>query len=270
VNPVVDIVYGYTNVEQLTIARDIVVKATATSGTPIIHVGSEVSGYPRDLNFRGTDFTYAGDQIDSMAQRSSGFEWTIEPRNAGQLGHVDLWLVLYYPQRGSSTPSIVLRKTPDGGNMSVESAIENTAADRRSRVWATGTGQPPSQVMAYDEDPGVADGLSLLRETMTNYSTVSSTSRLADHAQQERQSRAVPTNFMSVRVYFPSGGTTGIDPEKYGVGDRVRLIYTDAFFDMDLPAARITERSLHFFGSAADSAVLTVDLADVQLPDVSD
>lgn len=265
VNPVADVVYGYTATEQLTIARAIMTYATAGAGAPTVIQGAETSGVTRDLNWLGSDFRYAGDLIDSMASREQGFEWTLAPQRDAVSGLPVLYFGLYYPQRGTGAPTLTFRKIPGSGNFSLEGRIADTAVDRRSQVWTTGAGSPPDRPMAVDSDPDIAAGTALLRETSSSYSSVTDVATLAQHARAERAFRSVPTNTVAIKVFFAD-----LDPSLYGPGDRAQLIYEDEGVSLALPAVRIIDRAMSVSPSDGPPyAVLTLDLADFEMPDTA-
>jgi hypothetical protein len=258
-NPVSDVTYTNTNTDQLVIARSILAAAIAGNGTPNIMTGAELSGVNRDLNW--------------LATRGKGFEWNIEVRPDNLTGHPTLWFVPYYPARGSGQPAIsltvrsaiALTSTGKNGNCSIEGTIDDSAVNRRTRVWATGKGTPPDQLMAFDDDPDLAADLSLIKETKTGYTSISAVTTLAANARAERVFRSVPTSQVTVRATFAE-----VDPTRYGSGDRVQLFYQDEGVTLDFDAVRIVDVAITVnSGQIVDSALLTIDLSDNQLPDNS-
>lgn len=263
VNPVTDVVYGYTATDQLTIAQNIIGFATADTGCPTIAVGGETSGVVRDLNWLGSDFRYAADLIDSMASRSGGFDWAIQASQDAVTHRPVLRFVPYYPQRGNQSVALTFRKVPNGGNIIVDSPVDDSSTERRTRVWTTGKGSPPDRKMAYDEDPDVDAELTLLTETVTNYSSVDTIATLATNARAERNFRGVPTNTMAVKALFHD-----LDPTLYATGDRIQLVYADEGLSLSLPSVRIIDRQMHINpADGAPYAVITLDLSDTELPD---
>lgn len=264
VNPVTDVTYGYTATDQLTIAQAIITFATTGTGTPTIQTNGETSGVARDLNWLGSDFRYAADLIDSMATRDNGFDWTIGATTDAVTSLPSLVFQPFYPQRGGQSPSLVFKKTPNGGNFSPDGDIEDTTADRRTRIWTTGAGSPPDRLMASDQDPAMADDTVLLSESVSGYDSVITVATLAANAQTERAFRNVPTNTMTIRAFFAD-----LDPGLYGTGDRAQLIYSDEGLDIDLPAVRMIDVQHNVNIAGADYARITLDLSDSVLPDDS-
>lgn len=263
VNPVTDVVYGYTATDQLAIAQTIIGFATAGVGCPTITVGSETSGVLRDLNWLGSDFRYAADLIETMAARAGGFDWEIKAYPDAISGLPTLRFVPWYPQRGNQSVALTFRKVPNGGNIIVDQAIEDSSADTRSRVWTTGKGTPPDRKMAFDEHPDVTADTRLLTETVTNYSSVDTVATLATNARAERNFRATPTNTMQIKALFAD-----LDPTTYATGDRIQLVYADEGLSISLPSVRIIDRQLTVNSSSgADFATITLDLSDTELPD---
>lgn len=256
-----DIAYDWTGIDQLQIAKEIVAQVTSagiTDGRPTIATGEEVSGKTRDLNIKGMDFKNAGALIDSMAQRSGGFEWTVEVE-AGPDGLPSLRLGLYYPQRGSLIPGLVLRHTPDGANFQLSDKIQASIASRQTRCWATGSTE--SAQYAMDSDPALSSAGTLLCEGVRNYSSVSDRTTLASHARAEREYLSPEVNTLQGWVHENLLPVTS-----YRAGDRTRLVYLDAMYDLDLPAVRVISRSVEPL-SGAGKVGITLDLDDSEEPE---
>jgi hypothetical protein len=260
-NPPVERSYSYSQVDQLAISQDVVRLACLAPGAPQIAIGTETSGVLRDLSWKGTDFRDALSLIDSMASRDDGFEWTVDIRPDGLSGLPRLFYVPHFPNRGQEVLAAVFRATPYGGNFTVNNAVEDSSEERRTRVWATGEGEAPALPMAYDEDPNVAQSLTLLTESVTSHSNVTGIKTLSGHARAERLFRSVPNNTIQIKVYFAL-----LDPKTYGPGDRCQFVYQDEGYAINVPAARIIDRSLHVNTGEADYAIVTLDLADSAAP----
>lgn len=257
-----DNLYDWDQVDQLEIAREIVGYATlggSTAGRPVILLGSETSGKPRDLHEKGLNFRYAGEVIDTMATRDGGFEWWISIVPGAGGGPVPR-LSLAYPQRGGLVAGLLLRKTNAGANFKIVGDISRSSATRRTRVWTTGFAE--TLPFAADTDPAISGGLTLLREKQTSYDNVTDRTTLAEHARSERLFLHSKVNLLRVRVSLT-------DPPvgDYTAGDRGRLILMDRWYSMDLPAVRIVERSIVPLdeGGYVD---LALDLNDTELVEV--
>jgi hypothetical protein len=254
--------YSFTSSDQLLTARDIVALAIengTSEGRPNIVIGTETSGVQRDLNFTGLDFKRASELIDSMSRRDNGFEWTIESRY-GSDGLPQLYFVPSYPERGGSIAGLTFLSTPGNSNLVKYDAVDENGATQRERQWATGAGQPPDQIFAQDTDPALSSGGILLREDVTNYSSVVNRSTLASHARAERLYYAGGTELFNIQV------TTGRpDAATYFAGDRGRLRIKDRWIDWDLPAVRIISKKT----KPEDGVVeIALDLNDSVLPEV--
>jgi hypothetical protein len=267
-NPVSDTTFSATNTDQFTIARNILSTfVIGKPGCPAINLGTEGSGVNRDLNFHGSDQKFVGDQIDSMGNRDNGFEWNIEARPSGSKGDPSLWFAPYFPARGGlNNQLLIFFQQETGGNILELSNPTETTADRRTRVWATGAGQPPDQPVAYDEDPNIAAGTGLLRESLKNYNSVTVLSTLADHARAEREyrSQALQSVTLSVSLSDP-------DYKAYLSGDKIKLLVVDDWINWDFDVVRIIDRTFKLNDSAdspkPDMVQLVVDLNDRSLPE---
>lgn len=265
VNPAIDKIYSQTATDQFAIARYILGFVNSDVGCPAIGLGTELSGVNRDFATQGTQFKYVGDLIDSMSNRDNGFDWNIaiEP-NAG--GDPSLWFRPYWPKRGNVNSTVILlHEQPTGGNILGFSAQSDSAASLRTRCWATGAGQPPDMLFAYDQDPALAAGFTLLGERVDNYGTVTDIATLAGHARTARkyygQARSTVT---------PVVGLDDPDFRLYGSGDKVRIRVQDSWWDYDFDAARIIDRQFNVNNEGdspdVDNVSLTIDLTDTALP----
>ncbi|SRR6266498_21816 len=264
-NPVTDVSYTQTNKDQFLISRLLIAATVNTDvGCPLINVGTELSGIIRTLTATGSEMKFLGNVIDSMANRDDGFEWEIQTR-PDNAGHPSLWFVPSFPSRGGLNNQILLiHQMPDGGNILDMDDPENTSIDRRSRIWATGTGQPPDQPVAFDQDSSMALDFSLLREGVTNYNSVSFLSTLADHARAERTYRNNTLQQVALTVALDDP-----DFQSYSSGDKIRLLVTDDWIDWDFDSVRIIDRTFSVGNDGArkiDSVKLLIDLNDTELP----
>lgn len=264
-NPVTDKLYSWTNTDQFTIARNLITAVMAGEvGCPTINMGTELSGVLRELTFHGSDQKYLGAQIDSMANRDNGFEWNIDIRPDNQ-GRPSLWFAPSFPMRGGlNNQALLLHDEAQGGNILGMDDPENTSSERRSRVWTTGPGQPPDQMVAYDEDPALTGGSLLLRETVRPYNNgITKLTTLADHARAERVYRTQTIQQVSVDVSVDDP-----DLRTYASGDKVRLKVQDEWVQWDFGSVRIVDRVVRLNRSdKPDMASLLIDLNDTELPE---
>lgn len=175
-DPPADQTFAWEDVDQLEIARDIITAATSDIGGPVINLDTtQTSGITRTVNFQGSAFKYAGDFLDDLSQRDGGFDWDIEVHSNVSTGDPELWLGLYYPQRGTGKSIGILKSTETGGNatLSSDGQIDDTAENKRSRVWATGSGSPPDQVMTFDEDTSLSADVALPAVQAESYTSKS-------------------------------------------------------------------------------------------------
>lgn len=265
VNPPVDKVYSQTATDQFAIARYILGFVNTDVGTPHINLGTELSGVNRDFATQGTQFKYVGDLIDSMANRDNGFDWTIAIESDSN-GMPALWFRPFWPGRGQvNNQVILLNEQPTGGNIISISGQQDSAAALRTRCWATGSGQPPDMLFAYDQDPALAAGFTLNAARVDNYGTVTDIVTLAQHARTARAYYGQTRSTITPRVAL-----TDPDHRLYGPGDKVRLRIQDDWWDYDFDSVRIIDKQYNVNNEgdspAPDSVSVTIDLTDTQLP----
>lgn len=257
-----DVIYSWTAKDQLQIARDIVSYATAGGagdGCPQISFGTLLSGKLRDLNVKGTQFKYAGELLDSLAQRDNGFEWGIDiVDGADRLP--SLRLALDYPERGGKIDGLIFMQTQSAANIRPVGQIRRSSAERATRQWTTGAAENNASAFAVDSDPALPDGYTLLRERVSSYNSVTDRTTLASHAVSEREFRNPKINVLDVEVTL----TSPMDINSYRAGDRGRLVLRNGWYDVDLPSVRILSREIN---PLAGKVVLSLDLEDYELPE---
>jgi len=260
-----DTLYTYTNTDQLIIARNLVAAATvggtAVGVPPILTNASLMSGKNRDLSFAGTQMKNLGQQIDTIANRDGGFEWSIESKPGSLDGLPQLWFVPYFPERGTQAAGVSFRATEGGHGNFIPGDVEEDMSSRFERFWTTGAGQAPDATWAMDQDPELANGTYLRSDGSASYSTVSERSTLSSHARRNRKFYAPGVNLVQGTVPFAK-----INPDAYGIGDRVRYRVKDRWTDMDLASVRIVEKKISM--ADAGSATVTLDTTDITLPEV--
>jgi hypothetical protein len=265
VNPPVDKIYSQTATDQFAIARYILGFSNADVGTPHINLGTELSGVNRDFSTQGTQFKAIGDLVDSMANRDNGFDWNIAVESDSN-GNPSLWFRPYWPKRGQVNNQIILlHEQPTGGNILEFTDQNDSAAAKRTRCWAAGSGQPPDMLVAYDQDPSLSGGFVLLTERVDNYSTVTEITTLAQHARTARKYYGQARSTVTAKM-----GMADPNHTLYGSGDKVRLRVQDDWWDYDFDAVRIIDKQYNANNEgdspAPDTVSLTIDLTDTQLP----
>jgi hypothetical protein len=272
-NPPTDTLWSFTGIDQFAISRSLFSSSSppgvlADYGVPAINLGTELSGVLRTLTFQGSQFKFVGELIDSMAYRDQGFDWyiSVEP-DANRMP--SLWLRMAFPGRGSLNNQILVFQSQNktGGNILSMEDPEDSSDETRTRTWATGSGTPPDQVVAFDEDPDLSSDVTLLTcERVDNYTTVSDNGTLASHARQTRAfyGQAIKQSVITVSLTDP-------DYNSYVPGDKIRLVVQDDWTDWDFDAVRIVDREFHIFnqggGAQPDTVKLTIDLNDDELPE---
>jgi hypothetical protein len=256
--------YSYTNEDQLSIARKLLIEVTDFgyfAGAPVIEYDSlQVSGKNRDLSFWGSQMQRCGSLIDSMANRDGGFEWTLEGIPNTSTGLPKMHFYTAYPERGALVAGLHFKSTPSGSNCEPGDITED-ASQEYNRFWTTGAGQPPDQLYAWDFAPELVTGQILRLDGNASYPSVSERSTLTSHARRARKF------FSSGIETVPISHNWGqIDPDSYAIGDRGRLQLRDRWVNIDEAAVRVISKEVDTSGAGSVSTLL--DLTDYTLPEV--
>lgn len=267
VNPPAEVSYSWTGMDQFTIAQELVNLATSGYGTPSISTPAASSGILRDLSFYGSEFIYAGDAIDRMANRDRGFEWDIAI-GTNDAGHPRLDLSLSYPKNQLVNNSVLFKSTDSGGNVTAFTSPDDSSETVITRVWGTGSGSSGADLLiAYDEEPSLPSDQILLVESK-EYANSSTTQieTVASHVQGIRQFHSSGLQQISITVPLDLP-----DFRSYFIGNKIRLIIRDEVLDLDFRSVRIVRRTFNLSASGEspkeDSIELLIDLNDTQLPE---
>lgn len=258
---------GGNALEQTTMMRDLIALGLDTTGAPRFVVDTPTaSGVVRERTCLMLDRSI-GEYLDGLSSWNieRGAEWWVyitedlaDPTTL--LPHV----AVAFPERQTrTTPIRVEYKKGMGGNSYDPAWPEGI--DSPTRAWAVGDGEPPDQVWAVDETPTIADGTDVAWEQVlgpldgvARKATAFEYAFAVVESNQELQGEA---EFSILDSRIPMGD--------YATGDRARVVYADGWEDVDVPAARITERTMTGGHGQATSVRIKVDLANADYGDTS-
>lgn len=246
--------------DQFTILSDMlrkgmVGKGDQKYGVPDIRHTTDLHGYKRQgVVYQA--FANVGESMERLGRRDNGFEWDILVRSNQVNGDPQLYLQKWKKERGYGSLALAYRR---GGN--ILRYTPEYSSNQVNRVWAIGAGQSPDQAYAFDEDPFLADGFTLLREDTRSFSQTTNRTVLFEYARGERLFRQAELGAISA----------DIDPDAYqlkdyDVGARTRLDLRDPWMTVSLPAVRIVNRTVRFSRSNGLEVTLDLDLDDSEAP----
>lgn len=227
-------------------------------GTPWFTVEQyDDTGVSRQVTVRTWDQSIADAVDEKLVRTADGLEWwsTIEPLT--DKTKIRPKVNLAYPQRFTIVNPLRLDLDPDGGNIIALTPPEwGTPV---SRVAAVGEANGPDRLIAWDDDPELADGEVLLRESVIERSGVVKRATLSDAAADERDKLGQPKS-MTVTL-------TGDNPEAgtFHTGDRAAVLVDHGWTQVDVPAARILNGDYSGSGQVCLEQTLTLDLVDAYL-----
>jgi len=229
-------------------------------GNPLMVVDSApITGVTRELTALMLDRSIA-EYMDDVTGRG-GFDWNVYCTQTDAT-HMLLHAAACWPERAyRSEPVKIEWQIGKGGNVSEYSWPGGQGAS--TRVWATGEGEPPDQVFTFDEYPEIADGADVAWESLIGpLDGVKTTATAYDHAHAAIQrsqgyNRTVEFTLAAEQLPLTACAT----------GDRARVVFSDGWVDVDIPAARIISRTISGGRGQPTQQRLSIDLSDAVYPD---
>lgn len=248
--------------DQGTIARNLLTRAlddsaitdTTLSLPPIIIDTSPTTGVLRDRTLVRLSQSI-GASLDGLVTVDRGIDWwTYVTPSRDDPTVLAIHVAVAYPERTLRTDPVRIEwQVGKGGNVA-ETPSWPEASEEVTRMWVLGDGEPPDQVVAYDEttEPDV------LWESTYSASGVKKAKRAWEHAYGQRlqaQQYAASAEFVLSPERLPFGDVAP--------GDRARVVYDDGWEAVDVDAARIVGRVMSGGRGEPTRHRLVVDLSDV-------
>lgn len=251
--------------EQISIVTDLMKLAleVATAITPpylVVDV-PPASGITREMTARMLANSI-GESLDDIMNRERGCEWWTYASTSADPA-VILWHVTaaWPERRGSAVPHRLEWRVPQGGNTYDVTWPEGD--DFASRVWGIGDGEPPAQPFTSVQREEIGDGLEVSWETvlgpLENTPTRAGVFEKVYAELQRERGNTGTAEFSILADVLPFGDVS--------VGDRARVVFDNGWDQVDIPAARITQRVLSGGTGKAAQQRLSVDLSDGEYAD---
>lgn len=234
---------GFTNQDQLLIARTLVNQAQAVTGGNIgVQVGNETSGVLVSRVFYSYELKSVYQALLDLSRSSDGFDFHIDAAYDGA-GNPTKTLVLSYPKSGTRysalNPSAPVFELPAGNIVEYTYPEDGTIAANTLYVIGAGSNEGKIIVSATDTTK-VPQGWPLL-EGSANYSDFTDTTLLANLASGQVAAVSYPPTTMKIVARPSEAPVFGT----YKIGDDVRVRITDERFPNGLDSVyRIVALSL--------------------------
>jgi len=254
--------YIQAQVEQCQAMAALAGIALDTAGAPRLVVDAPPdSTILRDVTARM--FTMTGEVLDNIAQRERGPDWwTYLAADAADPLSVVAHLAIGYPERQQLSGGLTFRHQLQrrdlrvGGN--VLSYTWPQGNKPTSRVFGVSAAPAPGEEWATAEDPGLEDGTRLAWDEVWQLPDEVNTAAAAfEHALSRLQANSAPVGVVEVAV-LPSATDVGA----WGPGDRVRLVVSDGWREIDLPQVRVLSRTLTGRGGNLTGVSASLNLAE--------
>lgn len=214
----------FTSVDQLAIARQLVIAAQASTGANIgVTTGAETSGVLRDRTFQAYEAKQIGEAVEQLAAVTNGFDFAVEVDAT-----LSKTLRLYYPRRGriAGTTGTVFATGKNVVNWTVDEDGSRSARE----FTAIGAGDGPATLVSTRTRTDLIGAGYPLTSDVGSWKDVSVPATLAEHAQRQVDARAATPMFWRVEI-DPEDPDGGIGT--WIVGDDVVLEVTD---ELSFPA----------------------------------
>lgn len=208
----------FSAVDQLAIARQLVIEAQSSTGANIgVVTGTETSGVLRDRTYQAFEAKQIGEAVEQLAAVDNGFDFAVEVDS-----NLTKTFRLYHPRRGriAGTTGVVFAT----GKNVIDWAVDEDGSRSAREFTAIGAGDGPATLVATRTRTDLIDGGYPLTSDVGSWKDVTVPSTLEAHAQREVDARAVTPMFWRVQIQ-PDDPDGGIGT--WIVGDDVLLEVTD-------------------------------------------
>ncbi len=249
----------WTTIDQLTIAREMIDHAQAVSGGSIgvKTTDTNTSGVTRARTFLGRERKNYGEALEQLAGVVNGFDFRFDSFLNPASDDYEIEFRTSYPATGRTTALVF----EHGVNCAITETDEDGSAGA-NYITSTGAGEKTAMLIATCFDAAALLVEPLLERTLGR-PDVTIQATLLEHCERELERRLDDAIFVRVRMY--PGATPGIG--SYLMGDRVRLIYSDAYQSLDR-TMRIASRAVEVVGGAEEVEVVLGPVDAVLAPDV--
>lgn len=220
---------SYAGVDQVAIARDLLMKAQAQPGGDIgVAVGAETSGVLRDRIYPANEMKPVAEAVQQLAAVQGGFDFAIDVRY-GAGGAPEKVFVPSYPRRGrTAVQTGHVFAYP--GNVQDGYSWPEDGTELTTQTYAAGQGEGVAMKLASSAAPGLIDAGYPLLERVESYKDVADLTTLAAHAAADQAAfgGAVVLPVLPVRA--------DLDPVlgSYITGDDARVQVEDERFPTGL------------------------------------
>ena len=250
---------GFTNVDQLLIARTLVNNAQAATGGNIgIQVGTELSGVNVSRVFYNYELKSVYQALLDLSRSNNGFDFNIQVAYDGG-GNPTKTLLLNYPQSGTrysaSSVSAPVFESP-AGNI-VEYTYPEDGSIAANTLYVVGAGSSDAKLIATATATAqLADGWPLL-EDMANFSDITDATLLNNLAIGQLAAVEYPPTTLQIVAPPSQNPVLG----SYRIGDDVRVRILDDRFPDGLDAVyRLVALSLTAGEAGPERVTLTLTL----------
>lgn len=241
----------------------------------LAEIGLDVVGAPRIVVDAPPDseilrevthrmFQMSGAAMDNVCQRERGPEWwtymAADPADpTSVVGHV----AVGFPERRRSASGLTFRhkvlrhERGQGGNILTYKWPKGTVPI--SRVFGVGPTPPPAEEWAVAEDPALAEGDRLAWDEVWQLPDgVTTPDSAFEHALARLQAHGQALGAVEASI-----DPNATDLAQWGAGDRARLVVSDGWRDVDLPAVRVLSRRIAGRGGHVLSVDVTLNLSEI-------
>lgn len=226
----------YTNVEQTTIASDLVKWAQGTGsltygasagdslGDLLVDTAAVGTGKTRTRPYYWYDYKNLGDAVVELSAVNNGFDFDILTTwNAGRTA-VDRTFTTWYPKRGRRTELVL-----ELGTNIEDYSLQVDGGSQAIKVHGIGKGEGPEMLTTSQVDATLLGAYPLVEDVIT-LKDVSRASTLEDHAAARLTARRLPVtrpSMLNVRL------GAQLQVGSWVVGDEVKLRMSDGWVDVD-------------------------------------
>ena len=252
---------GYTSVDQLTIAQQLILNAqgaSSSAGNIGLQVGAETSGVTISKNYYAYELKTVYSALSDLSRSSTGFDYRVDVDYDGS-GNPTKLLKLGYPRLGTvysaTNVSAPVFEFPAGNVSSYDISLDGSQA--ANVLYSSGAGSNEGKLISTQTNTAYQSAGWPILEEVANYSDVTDQTLLNNLASGQLNAVVYPPTLLKITAPANQEPQVG----SFNIGDDVRIRIRDPYYPNGLDTTyRLVSLAVQVGENQAELQTLTLSL----------